>query len=849
MSDRLRIVDFDAGGRAFGVLDLEQVDLPLGEIMKERGSFAIDPPAPQRVDAKASRRFAGSRQVGELHDNGRVRARWLVKGADEQGALEAFGAFVDACSRARPGRYIEWRPDGHTKSTYYELRGTADWKPEYLWAQWKGAKALVCEASFPVAPLALGDHMDVFDDFSAADALSDYRQEAGVWSLSGGRLVPPSGTSRLYHEARGYRYADVQITAKLFYNGPAPASQSVLGLTLKGLDGDDRLYARLLAGDPVANDSIRFVKVDAGVSTAIGVATNVTPEAAVGSTYWLRGRVAGNVLTVEWWTAAPTPSGTPAVSVSHVLTGAEATKWGEGVEGQPGLLFESLETSGEWQVDELSIEPLTYTGAALPAVLRLPKVPGDAEAPALVDVKVTHSGGAAAPAWAALGWWRRPGAHNLVWNGNSEDDVNGWTVAAVSNIIGAATSITRVTSASKYGAASAQIVTPGAGGAEGAAFRMSGPFRRGITYTARLWARQSAGTAATARPRLGHDTSVDRAIGAGVALSANFQEMTVTWTPTADRDYAYVAFESGATAVAGTFQIDGVEVYEGTVAPTLTTQTEGRGAVPPVGVIQAEAAAAVTGWAITTDADYRGGSGIQATASGAGSASAEWLVDPALLEADDFTACELAVELWARVELASGLVSPKLTLSARPDAGTAYGAERWSNEWGSAGRSLTKPSAGTTFRLVRLGTLTFYVDPDSPARWRLRLAGSWAAASTGTFGVDQLLALPIARRALSGPTGRALNSSYPKFVQSTAETTKLLRSDGSGAVAKPPGPYFPDVGMSRPLELPSGDVEVLLALSSLVPDDPTADSSSEQEDHAATAHFAVRPRYHLARAA
>lgn len=269
------------------------------------------------------------------------------------------------------------------------------------------------------------------------------------------------------------------------------------------------------------------------------------------------------------------------------------------------------------------------------------------------------------------------------------------------------------------------------------------------------------------------------------------------------------------------------------------------GSVAPFGVIEAETGASLSTWAVTADADYRGGSSLQATAAGVGTASALFAVDPSTMTPDDYTQKELDLEVWARVELASTLVSPKLILSAEPTAGTSFGQVRYSNEWGSTGKLLVLPSSGTRFRFVRVGTLRVVADPGNAVKWNLKLAASWAAGSSGTFGFDYLCVVPARARACS-PTGKALDSSYPKFIASTADTRKTVRSDLSALTASAANVGHPDHGLGGALlELPVGDVDVFVKLSSLVPDDPTSDATTEQEEHAADVTCTVTPRWHF----
>lgn len=270
--------------------------------------------------------------------------------------------------------------------------------------------------------------------------------------------------------------------------------------------------------------------------------------------------------------------------------------------------------------------------------------------------------------------------------------------------------------------------------------------------------------------------------------------------------------------------------------------------VAPFGIIEAETATNLSGWAVTANANYRGGSGLHLTAAGAGTASGMFPLDPSVLMVDDYAISDVDVEVWARVELSAGLVSPKLTLSLQPSAGTAFGGEQFAGDTGgSSGKLLTKPAVLSAFRPVKLGTLSMPVDKTSPLKWNLKVAASWAGSSSGDFGLDYLWLVPGRQRAL-GPTGKPHDSSYPDFIASTADTQKRIRGgDLSGLVASGAGNFGRTSGLGGSLiELPPGDVDMLLKLSSVVPDDPSVDTTSEQIAHTSiTGSVLVWPRYWL----
>lgn len=266
------------------------------------------------------------------------------------------------------------------------------------------------------------------------------------------------------------------------------------------------------------------------------------------------------------------------------------------------------------------------------------------------------------------------------------------------------------------------------------------------------------------------------------------------------------------------------------------------GSVAPFGILEGESGADHVGWTYEVDAGSRGGNRLALTTAGAGSASATWAIDPSTLLAEEYSQGEISLEIWGVMVLASTLVTPKVVLSAHPFDGTDFGAERFADE-GSVGRALVKPSAGTVRRPVRLGTLRL---PTDPVRWKVRVAASWLTGSSGTIGLDYLVIVP-ARQRMASPTGMANDSAYPRFVPSIAETTRILKGDGSGAIAKPPGEPVQDGGLGVPLELPPGAVDLVVKLSSLVPDDPSVSAASEQLSHAATVHASVTPRSFLGR--
>ncbi len=482
MSDRRRLVRISpVTGTVTTIRDLETG----ANYQSIAGSFNVTPGARKPQMSTSHRRYGGARTANEQHDNGTIAWKMLVAGSSADNVLANATAVLSDLESPVPDLLFEWRPDGATYSTYYEIRGPSVWKPTYEWHQFKGALSMVVDVSLPVAPLARHD----------------------------------------------------QVTIAI--------SSTTLPATI-----------------------------------ALGTA-----------------------------------------------------------------------------------------------------IPGDA--PALADITLTHSGGSAAPIWALIGWSKRPGSP------------------------------------------------------------------------------------------LG-------------------------------------------------------------------------GSVAPLGVIEAEGGASLSGWSSTADAGARGGNLLQVTTAGAGTSSATYAVDPSVLLADAFTN-EVAVEVGGRVKVASSVVAPRIILSSTSADGVAYGAQQYSNEFGQFGKTIALPSAGTVYRFCRLGTLTMPVDAVQPLARNIIVGGAWATGSSGPFGVDYLVLVPARQRACSA-SGKPNDSHYPPFIASTASTAKTIRSDLSGTVAAAGSNPGRDSGLGGSLiELPPGNVDLVVKLSSLAADDPTVDTATEQLAHTVTGSVRVIPRTWLAR--
>ena len=217
-------------------------------------------------------------------------------------------------------------------------------------------------------------------------------------------------------------------------------------------------------------------------------------------------------------------------------------------------------------------------------------------------------------------------------------------------------------------------------------------------------------------------------------------------------------------------------------------------------------------------------------------------VDPSTMMRDDFTRSEIQLEVWGRVYVNTLHRATVITSLEPGDAAAAGSTSRYTTEFGASGKLLAYPASGSGWYFYRLGTLPAVVDANNRANYKIRLATTFANTTTSTeFAIDYLAVVPAKQRALT-PTGRALDSSYPRFINSTGSTTKTIRNDLSGWLGTTP---YPDSGLGgQVLEIPPGDVNLFIKATRGVPDVTTTADDSTQT---LTVTGTIIPRYFLAR--
>ncbi len=623
--------------------------------------------------------------------------------------------------------------------------------------------------AFTCAPYIDGDSMAIVDEFTT-DTESSYTFDigaAGNVAVSGGSLALSStGATVAMVRADSYPLGDQQATAVIVPG--ATLGSHFCGVLAKRVSADNFLYAE------VSGTDLNIAKYVAGSGTFLaGTGIGTAPTGRV--PYHVVLRVEGNRVYAEYWAPGnhPTLAGTATRAVTYTLTGAEIALFGEGALGHGGLILFSDQAGVV--VERFEVRPYVYrganfTGRSIPETIRLDgAIPGDAPARCEIEIGVGQGDSVAASAarFGLVAHSLRPQTHNLLPDGGFEltDSFPQWSHTAVTGVLAnAGTSITRVTTAARYGAACGQVVAPATAnsGARCAIYRT---FRAGVTYTAEVWVRSAAGTT-NARIRLG--VNGDIASETAAALSSGWVRRTVTWTPTATVTLAYLVVEITA-ATATTFQVDGCMVYEGTTAPTVASQRDGMAGRPPFGMVEAVDRMGTNGTVdLAAGSTYLNGRRLTFSAVST-TGAIDFLLDPGVLHRDPHSPAQ-AVEVYLMahcpLSTATTVVTSIGPVGNNPNVGETYTAE-----YGADGLTVTTGTPNN-FHLFRLGTLTL----PTPAAgvispMRLRIVQTYG--SNQTFHWNYLLLVPAGNRACS-PTGTATLDGYPVFAQ-TGQTTAVVR--------------------------------------------------------------------------
>jgi hypothetical protein len=652
----------------------------------------------------------GRRSAGQQLRNREGRIVIRIYGSAKDNVAARLSALHEQWDLIRRfGGRVTRRDHGQTYRQHLDVLGTEGAIPQWT-PQLTNRDVATVTLPAQFAPYALGDPLDIDDQFTV-DTLADYTFDAGApanVTVTGGALDAVANLTtenRLIHTALGYTYSDHQVTVS-FAPG-ATISSFKAGCIIKRVDASN--YFEAYVDDNGTNSRIRLDKIIGGSRTNIG-SINVS-RISNGTLGIVRGRIERNKVIAEYhFGQLKDVRDVSATTVTYTLTTGEQATFGAEQAGRGGIVWTPQDTDAA--IYQFEVTPYTYRRTSLPEVFRLNGVPGDA--PALVDVTLTATD-RGSQQFAIVGWMPAAPAVNLVDTSDEfgANGTRGWAIAAVTNINADATSITSEAATPPKWAANALRVTAVSGNADsGASRRVWRRFRQGHTYTFRAWVKAPSGSTANVAARVGNSAANDVATGSNVALSSGWQLVTVAWTPTADRADAHITVIRRTSGAADVFEVDGEQVYEGTTAPTLPSQIEGRGGVAPFGVLEAENGSQVF-YPVTADSAASAGSMVRT--------SAVARVDPNVITPDDDGADTALVEVWGRLRLGGSFTSIRAKANVRPylnmqnpDTGESYFSPyTWSLEHGEAGRPIVTPQGvGLKSRIIRFGTLPIPVRND-----------------------------------------------------------------------------------------------------------------------------------------
>ena len=195
----------------------------------------------------------------------------------------------------------------------------------------------------------------ITDDFSLNSLATDYvvHQGPGTLKVENGVLQATAVTPDkvVTHNASG-GLTDTTVTLQA--NFKDFTGSGTTGVVVKHVGPGT--YLRLAS--TYSSRSLKITKFVDGTRTDLVLATGLF-TLSPNTTYWVRGRVEGNLLTIELWGRDPQTGGSPIVSRSYTLSGTDATRFGAGVAGRAGFYLDPGDTVREFDNVRIATPPRT----------------------------------------------------------------------------------------------------------------------------------------------------------------------------------------------------------------------------------------------------------------------------------------------------------------------------------------------------------------------------------------------------------------------------------------------------------------------------------------------------------
>lgn len=262
---------------------------------------------------------------------------------------------LQKAARSRPsGIGFVWTPDGSSTSrTWYVVSGELTELPVEIDGEDAGweVKAPVFTVVLTCRPFGYSTettpNLTDSDPFNR-DTIAEGRwlgTAVGTVAVSGGVVTVSSTANKVLYRPISVENATATIKVHV------GAAAGLGGVVLAYIDSSNYLFAGLVSGTTIA---IR--KLDGGASTTLASTGYVS---SLNTDYWVRLVKTGNVLTLTIYTSDPDAGASAAGAVSYTLIGADATKFGSGVKGNPGVRTAPGDTAwtlDDWRLDSAWIE-------------------------------------------------------------------------------------------------------------------------------------------------------------------------------------------------------------------------------------------------------------------------------------------------------------------------------------------------------------------------------------------------------------------------------------------------------------------------------------------------------------
>jgi hypothetical protein len=222
------------------------------------------------------------------------------------------------------------------------------------------------------SPMLIHDPRQDWIDFFLLDSLSKYTFSSGGGTASintsTGQMVPSSTALKMF-TLNNVTARDSSMLVG-FLQGASTSTE--IDIVLKYIDTSNYLMLR------IDGTNVTILKRDVGSNSTIQTAV-AHGGLAASTPYWIVGSILGNDIRLEFWKTHPYSMGVPTTVISHRLTGANATKFGDGstTPRQMGLRWTPADTGARlndlwFETHDNDVEVMCRKQGTMPSIDQQP---------------------------------------------------------------------------------------------------------------------------------------------------------------------------------------------------------------------------------------------------------------------------------------------------------------------------------------------------------------------------------------------------------------------------------------------------------------------------------------------